>query len=164
MAAYESMVLLSLLFVKKYANQKADIFLQNGKETAQFEKQKTTLSGGFRFAIVHRLCCPHTLRIPQGRGSVRGKPLRVSLFAGGHFCAAKVQLQKEETHECVSLLFGAAGRIRTADLILTNYRKAIAACCWLLCLFACIPLFPMVAGFFLLCLAVFYYSLKVLGF
>ena len=103
MAAYESMVLLSLLFVKKYANQKADIFLQNGKETAQFEKQKTTLSGGFRFVIVHRLCCPHTLRIPQGRGSVRGKPLRVSLFAGGHFCAAKVQLQKRrDTRTCVS--------------------------------------------------------------
>ena len=34
MAAYESMVLLSLLFVKKYANQKADIFLQNGKEVS----------------------------------------------------------------------------------------------------------------------------------
>ena len=80
------------------------------------------------------------------------------------FARQKCSSKKEETHERVSLLFGAAGRIRTADLILTNYRKAIAACCWLLCLFACIPLFPMVAGFFLLCLAVFYYSLKVLGF
>ena len=62
------------------------------------------------------------------------------------------------------MLFGAAGRIRTADLILTNYKKAVVACHWLLCLFARIPLFPMIAGFFLLCLVVFYYSLKVLGF
>ena len=61
-------------------------------------------------------------------------------------------------------MVGAAGRIRTADLILTNYKKAVVACRWLLCLIACIPLFSTVAGFPLLYLAVFYYSLKVLGF
>ena len=62
------------------------------------------------------------------------------------------------------MLFGAAGRIRTADLILTNYKKAVVACRWLLRLIACIPLFSTVAGFSLLYLAVFYYSLKVLDF
>ena len=103
MAAYESMVLLSLLFVKKYANQKADIFLQNGKETAQFEKQKTTLSGGFRFVIArgrpllrgksaapkkkrHTNVClfflellggfePPTSSLPKSRGCVYGVPI-----------------------------------------------------------------------------------------
>ena len=41
-----------------------------------------------------QVCCPH-LRIPQGRGSVRGKPLRVSPLAFSHppagdrFCEAK---------------------------------------------------------------------------
>ena len=55
------------------------------------------------FCDCHGFCCPRTLRIPQGKGSARGKPLRVSPLvfshppAGDHFCAAKVQLQKKKT-------------------------------------------------------------------
>ena len=54
------------------------------------------------YVITHRFCCSHP-RISQGRGSVRGKPLRVSPLAfnhppaGDHFCVAKVLLQKENT-------------------------------------------------------------------
>ena len=50
--------------------------------------------------ITHRFCCSHP-RISQGRGSVRGKPLRVSPLAFNHppagdrFCAAKSPLQKK---------------------------------------------------------------------
>ena len=56
----------------------------------------------------HRFCCPY-FHIPQGRGSVRGKPLRVSPLAfshppaGDHFCTAKVPHQKRrDTRTCVS--------------------------------------------------------------
>ena len=56
----------------------------------------------------HRFCCLH-FHIPQGRGSVRGKPLRVSPLAfshppaGDHFCTAKVPHQKRrDTRTCVS--------------------------------------------------------------
>ena len=56
----------------------------------------------------HRFCCPY-FHIPQGRGSVRGKPLRVSPLAfshppaGDHFCTAKVPHQKRRgTRTCVS--------------------------------------------------------------
>ena len=38
---------------------------------------------GFVFVIAYRFCCPHS-RPPQGRGSVRGKPLRVSPLAFNH--------------------------------------------------------------------------------
>ena len=55
--------------------------------------------------------------------------------------------KQKKTPETIGfqVLFGAAGRIRTADLILTNYKKAVVACRWLLCLIACIPLFSTVA-------------------
>ena len=52
------------------------------------------------YVITHRFCCSHP-RISQGRGSVRGKPLRVSPLAFNHppagdrFCAAKSPLQKK---------------------------------------------------------------------
>lgn len=56
----------------------------------------------------HRFCCPY-FHIPQGRESVRGKPLRVSPLAfshppaGDHFCTAKVPHQKRRgTRTCVS--------------------------------------------------------------
>ena len=56
----------------------------------------------------HRFCCPY-FHIPQGRGSVRGKPLRVSPLAfshppaGDHVCTAKVPHQKRRgTQTCVS--------------------------------------------------------------
>ena len=58
----------------------------------------------------HRFCCPY-FHIPQGRGSVRGKPLRVSPLAfshppaGGTFAQQKCRTKKEEAHERVSLLF-----------------------------------------------------------
>ena len=73
-------------------------------------------------------------------------------------------LQKTPEIRGFQVFFEAAGPIRTADLILTNYKKAVVACRWLLCLIACIPLFSTVAGFSLLCLVVFYYVLKVLDF
>ena len=53
------------------------------------------------YVITHRFCCSHP-RISQGRGSVRGKPLRVSPLAFNHppagdrFCAAKSPLQKND--------------------------------------------------------------------
>ena len=60
------------------------------------------------YVITHRFCCSHP-RISQGRGSVRGKPLRVSPLAfshppaGDHFCTAKVPHQKRRgTRTCVS--------------------------------------------------------------
>ena len=68
------------------------------KEKVLFSRENRT------FCDCHGFCCPRTLRIPQGKGSARGKPLRVSPLvfshppAGDHFCAAKVQLQKEENH------------------------------------------------------------------
>ena len=62
----------------------------------------------FLFVIALRFCCSHP-RISQGRGSVRGKPLRVSPLtfshppAGDHFCTAKVPHQKRRgTRTCVS--------------------------------------------------------------
>ncbi len=123
------------------------------------------------FCDCHGFCCPRTLRIPQGKGSARGKPLRVSPLvfshppAGDHFCAAKVQLQKKKTTLLGGfLLFGAAGRIRTADLILTNYREAIVACCWLLCLIARIHFAARDSGFSLPYPVASYCCLKVLKF
>ena len=73
---------------------------------------------GFVFVIAYRFCCPHP-RPPQGRGSVRGKPLRVSPLAfnhppaGDHFCVAKVLLQKRKTPMWVSFFFGAGDEART---------------------------------------------------
>ena len=70
--------------------------------------------------VVRQFRCRYS-RIPQGRGSVRGKPLRVSPLAfhhppaGDRFCIAKPH-QKEETHESVSPLFGAGDRTRTGTL------------------------------------------------
>ena len=70
------------------------------------------------FVITHRFCCSHP-RISQGRGSVRGKPLRVSPLAfshppaGDHFCVAKVLLQKRKTPMWVSFFFGAGYGSRT---------------------------------------------------
>ena len=71
--------------------------------------------------IAHRFCCPY-FHIPQGRGSVRGKPLRVSPLAfshppaGDHFCVAKVLLQKRKTPMWVSFFFGAGDEARTRYL------------------------------------------------
>ena len=68
--------------------------------------------------IVHRFCCLHS-RTSQGRGSVRGKPLRVSPLAFNHppagdrFCAAKSPLQKRKTPSWVSFFFGAGDEART---------------------------------------------------
>ena len=62
--------------------------------------------------ITHRFCCSHP-RISQGRGSVRGKPLRVSPLAFNHppagdrFCAAKSPLQKKRPPKGWSFFFGA---------------------------------------------------------
>ena len=62
--------------------------------------------------ITHRFCCSHP-RISQGRGSVRGKPLRVSPLAFNHppagdrFCAAKSPLQKKRPPKGWSYFFGA---------------------------------------------------------
>ena len=72
----------------------------------------------FLFVAAHRFCCLHS-RIPQGRGSVRGKPLRVSPLAFNHppagdrFCAAKSPLQKRKTPTWVSFFFGAGDEART---------------------------------------------------
>ena len=44
----------------------------------QSQKRKTPMWVSFFFVIVHRSCCLHS-RLPQGRGSVRGEPLRVPL-------------------------------------------------------------------------------------
>ena len=71
--------------------------------------------------ITLRFCCSHP-RISQGRGSVRGKPLRVSPLAfdrppaGDHFCVAKVLLQKRKTPMWVSFFFGAGDEARTRYL------------------------------------------------
>ena len=62
------------------------------------------------YVITHRFCCSHP-RISQGRGSVRGKPLRVSPLAfnhppaGARFCAAKSPLQKNTTTQRVVVFF-----------------------------------------------------------
>ena len=58
---------------------------------------------------------PHTAR----KGECEGKPLRVSPLAfshppaGGHFCVAKVLLQKRKTPTWVSFFFGAGYGSRT---------------------------------------------------
>ena len=73
----------------------------------------------FLSVITLRFCCSHP-RISQGRGSVRGKPLRVSPLAFNHppagdrFCAAKVLLQKRKTPMWVSFFFGAGDEARLA--------------------------------------------------
>ena len=70
------------------------------------------------YVITHRFCCSHP-RISQGRGSVRGKPLRVSPLAFNHppagdrFCAAKSPLQKNTTTQRVVVFFGAGYGSRT---------------------------------------------------
>ena len=70
---------------------------------------------GFVFVIAYRFCCPHS-RPPQGRGSVRGKPLRVSPLAFNHppagdrFCAAKSPLQKNTTTQRVVVFFWSGRR------------------------------------------------------
>ena len=59
-------------------------------------KKKDTLTGSSPWALLPARFC-----LPQGRGSVRGEPLRVPPLAfshppaGDHFCRAKVLLQKE---------------------------------------------------------------------
>ena len=73
-------------------------------------KRKTTQRLVFLFVITLRFCCSHP-RISQGRGSVRGKPLRVSPLAFNHppagdrFCAAKSPLQKNTTTQRVVVFF-----------------------------------------------------------
>ena len=81
------------------------------------------------YVITHRFCCSHP-RISQGRGSVRGKPLRVSPLAfnhppaGDHFCAAKVPLQKRrDTHSCVSSFLERATRLELATSTLARSRS-----------------------------------------
>ena len=81
--------------------------LSNTLSLSPAPKRKATLKGGFS-VTAHRFCCPY-FHIPQGRGSVRGKPLRVSPLAfnhppaGDHFCVAKVPHQKRRgTRTCVS--------------------------------------------------------------
>ena len=70
------------------------------------------------YVITHRFCCSHP-RISQGRGSVRGKPLRVSPLAFNHppagdrFCAAKSPLQKKRPPFGWSHFFGAGDEART---------------------------------------------------
>ena len=57
-----------------------------------------------------QVCCPHPC-IPQGRGSVRGKPLRVSPLAfshppaGEHFCESKSVAPRNKRHALACLLF-----------------------------------------------------------
>ena len=92
-------------------------------------KRKHHPDGWCFFVIVHRFCCLHS-RPPQGRGSVRGKPLRVSPLAfnhppaGDHFCAAKVPLQKRrDTHSCVSSFLERATRLELATSTLARSRS-----------------------------------------
>ena len=77
--------------------------------------KKTTQRVVFLFVITLRFCCSHP-RISQGRGSVRGKPLRVSPLAFNHppagdrFCAAKSPLQKNTTTLWVVVFFWSGRR------------------------------------------------------
>ena len=75
---------------------------------AVFQKENPILTDSVSFVTGCRFCCPHPYT-SQGRGSVRGKPLRVSPLAfshppaGDHFCTAKVPHQKRRgTRTCVS--------------------------------------------------------------
>lgn len=60
-----------------------------------------------------------TICTSQGRGSVRGEPLRVPPLAfnrppaGDHFCAAKVQLHQNKSHPSGGFCFGGAEGSRT---------------------------------------------------
>ena len=82
---------------------------------AAFQKENTILTDSVSFVTGCRFCCPHPYT-SQGRGSVRGKPLRVSPLAfnyppaGDHFCIAKVLLQKRKTPMWVSFFFVTAHR------------------------------------------------------
>ena len=75
-----------------------------------YKKENHSEGVVFLFVIAHRFCCSHP-RISQGRGSVRGKPLRVSPLAFNHppagdrFCAAKSPLQKNTTTQRVVVFF-----------------------------------------------------------
>ena len=77
--------------------------------------------------ITLRFCCSHP-HISQGRGSVRGKPLRVSPLAfnrppaGDHFCVAKVLLQKRKTPRMGVFLFWSGRRGSTRYRHPTNGR------------------------------------------
>ena len=77
--------------------------------------RNTTQRVVFLFVITLRFCCSHP-RISQGRGSVRGKPLRVSPLAFNHpsagdrFCAAKSPLQKNTTTQRVVVFFWSGRR------------------------------------------------------
>ena len=81
----------------------------------------------FLFVIAHRFWCLHS-RPPQGRGSVRGKPLRVSPLAFNHppagdrFCAAKSPLQKNTTTQRVVVFFWSGRRGSTRYRHPTNGR------------------------------------------
>ena len=81
----------------------------------------------FLFVITLRFCRSHP-RISQGRGSVRGKPLRVSPLAfnhppaGDHFCVAKVLLQKRKTPRMGVFLFWSRRRGSTRYRHPTNGR------------------------------------------
>ena len=94
---------------------------------AVFQKENTLLTDSVSFVTGCRFCCPHPYT-SQGRGSVRGKPLRVSPLAfshppaGDHFCIAKVQLQKRKTPIWVSFFFGAGDEARTRYRHPTNGR------------------------------------------
>ena len=85
---------------------------------AVFQKENTILTDSVSFVTGCRFCCPHPYT-SQGRGSVRGNPLRVSPLAfsrppaGDHFCVAKVLLQKRKTPMWVSFFFGAGYGSRT---------------------------------------------------
>ena len=86
---------------------------------AVFQKENTILTDSVSFVTGCRFCCPHPYT-SQGRGSVRGNPLRVSPLAfsrppaGDHFCVAKVLLQKRKTPMWVSFFFGAGDEARLA--------------------------------------------------
>ena len=77
------------------------------------------------YVITHRFCCSHP-RISQGRGSVRGKPLRVSPLAFNHppagdrFCAAKSPLQKKRPPKGWSFFLERATRLELASRHPTN--------------------------------------------
>ena len=82
----------------------------NGNPRRQNSKRGRYQKVSSSFVITHGFCCSHP-RISQGRGSVRGKPLRVSPLAFNHppagdrFCAAKSPHQKNTTTQRVVIFF-----------------------------------------------------------
>ena len=94
---------------------------------AAFQKEKPP-KGWFFSVITLRFCCSHP-RISQGRGSVRGKPLRVSPLAFNHppagdrFCAAKSPLQKEKPPKGWFFFLERATRLELATSTLARSRS-----------------------------------------